>query len=158
MDQQIVIDRLNDLLEVEARSVLQRVREAQPFVDWADADAVPVLERIVADEFEHQRRLAEAIVRLGGVPRPPILDMRTAGFHYLSARYLLPKVIEDQRGRIAAYGQAVAEVSSAGEASALLNDILARHQAQLQQLETLAERLTPAPAEQPEPAAQGDDA
>lgn len=158
MDQQIVVDRLNDLMELEARSFLRRLREAQSFVEWADADAVPVLERVVADEHEHQRQLSEAIVQLGEVPRPPILDMRGAGVHYVGMRHLLPAAIAEKRERIAAYGQAAAQLASVGQVSGLIAGMLARHQAHLEQLEALAERFAAAPADPPEPAIQGDDA
>lgn len=157
MDHEMVIERLNDLLELEARSMLRRLHEAQPFVDWVDAEAVPAFERIVADEYEHQRRLCEAIIALGGTPRPPTLDMRTAGFHYLNARYLLPLVIEDQRERVGAYEQALTDVSASREALAVATEILARRRAHLRQLEALSERFAPAPSAKAEPVSQDDE-
>lgn len=158
MDQQMVVERLNDLLELELRGLPARLNEVQSFVDWADAAAVPVFEQIVADEREHQRQLTEEIVRLGGLPRPRALDMTSARVHYLGLRYLLPLLIDNKRQRVTAYEQVAAETSSDSEVSETVGEILSRHQTHLERLEKLAERLAPTGTDRPAPAAKGDDA
>lgn len=158
MERWMVVERLNDLLELERGGLAWRLSEVESFVDPTDAAAANVFEQIIADEREHERRLAEAIVRLGGVPRPATPDMSSAGLHYLGARHLLPLLIEEKRRRVGAYGQTASEVSSYGETAGTVSEILSRHQAHLERLEALADQLGPAETDHPASAAQDHDA
>lgn len=154
----MIAERLNDLLELEACGIAARLGEVHSFVDPRDADALALFRRIHADHCEHQRLLSEAIVRAGGVPRPTSMDMATAGDHYLGARCLTPKLIEEQRRCIAACDRAAGEVSADGDAASVVATILKDHRRHLEQLESFARRLQAAEAETMASAAQADDA
>jgi hypothetical protein len=111
-----------------------------PFVAPFAADDLPHLHRIVASERQHRRRLTEAITELGGAPRPILLDTRSAGAHYLNARHLLGRLVEDMRRLVAAYERAVDTLAPSPAAAETVAAILAEHRAHLAQLEAMAGR------------------
>jgi len=141
MSDEDVIGLLNDLLELESRSLVTRLGEARPFVGWAGAEDGPVLQQIIEQEADHQRRLVAAIEALDGVPRPARNDTLSAGLHYLSVQYLLPQIVEEKQRLIAAYRQSADKTPADGPAAAVVADILARHQAHLERLQQMTQRL-----------------
>lgn len=158
MAREAVVEQLNDLLEVEGRGLAGRLNEVHSFVDWADAGTAAALRRIADRLRAHQRQLTDAIVRLGGVPRPRTPDMATARVHYLNLRYLLPFLIDNTRDRVRAYTRATTNVSTEPLASDTVNRILSQHQADLEQLEALANQVTPSAPTRQTPAVTDHDA
>ncbi len=158
MDQEALVAQLNDLLNLEFGGLLGRLDQLHPFVEWADAVAIPVFRRIVADEGLARRRLTEAIEAEGGVPRPPRPDLSSARVHYLDVRYLLPLLIDEQRRRVAAYEAVAGRIPSDRPSAPIVSALLAQHRAHLEQLETLAQRLGPAAPEPVGAPAQDHDA
>lgn len=141
MSDEDVIGLLNDLLELESRSLVTRLGEARPFVGWAAAEDGPILQQMVDQEADHQRRLAEAIEALDGVPRPARNDTLSAGLHYLNVQYLLPQIVEEKQRLIQAYRQAADNTPTDGPAAVVVANILARHQGHLERLQQMTQRL-----------------
>ena len=133
---------LNDLLDTEGGSLLARLNEAPPFVHWAGADDGPLLQQIAADQLEHQRRLTETIVALGGVPRTPGGNMSSAASHYLDLSYFLPRLVAEKRQLIEACRRAAEQVD-APSAGNTIDELLTRHKAHLEQLATLQSERSP---------------
>ncbi|GEM_PF-787344 len=156
MDHEALVAQLNDLLNLEYAGLLGRLDQIHPFVEWADAVAVPVFRQIVADEEHARRRLTEAIEAEGGTPRPPRPDPTSARVHYLDVRYILPLLLDEQRRRIAAYEAAAGQIPSDRPSAPVVSELLQQHRSHLDRLEALVERLGPVP--EPAGAAKDHDA
>lgn len=141
MSDENVIGLLNDLLELESRSLVMRLGEARPFMGWTTAEDLPVLQQMVAQTADHQRRLIEVIEAMDGVPRPARSDTLSAGLHYLSVQYLLPQIVAEKQRLIAAYRQAADKTPTDGPAGTAVAHILVRHQAHLEHLQKMTQRL-----------------
>ena len=162
MDRETLVDRLNDLLELETSGLTWRLSEFQSFIGWSDTRMATLFKQIITDGQDHQRWLIEEILRLGGSPRTVTTDIRLAGLHYVEARHLLPNLIEEKRKLVQVYLSATSDFPTTSEAIATLSTILSRHQTHLEQVDALAQQLAaPAPAPAAEPAvatSTGDDA
>ena len=157
MDQMMIADRLNDLLEIETRGLAARLDAVYSFVGPQEADAAALFRKIQADHLNHQRLLTEAIVQVGGVPRPEARDMDSAGDHYVGARRLVQLILDEKRRCIAACERLAGEVPSDGGAGSTVARILKDHRNHLAQLELFASRQQEVVAESATPA-QADDA
>lgn len=157
MDRQTLVDGLNVLLELEMRGLPWRLSECQSYVDWREARVAATFQRIVSDGRDHERWLTEEIVALDGMPRPISPDMRSAGLHYVEARYLLRLLIEEKHRLVDAYQQAAGQFPTTSTAAGTVARILARHQVHLEGLEALAQQLAAAESGTAAPVSQGDD-
>lgn len=145
MDNTVVRDILNELLNAEARSLVPRLREYTLFVSWASADELRLVDRIVAEQREHQAWLFDAIVKLGGEPTPVRADMRSTLLHFLDLHHVLPRVLADKRRLAALFADAASGTGGNPVASQVIAKIADRHRVHLQQLEKFASRvLSPA--------------
>ncbi len=156
MQNEEVVERLNQLLQLESSGLLTRLEQVQPFVEWADAAAVPLFKEIVADEEDFRRLLTEAILAVDGVPAPPAPDAASAAVHYLDARYLLPRLIEDEQRRIAVYERLAGQFPPGSPAGPTVSGILERHRQHVAALQELQRKLAE-PAAAPA-AVESDDA
>ncbi len=135
MDNRRIVDILNDLLAMETGSYAARLRDAGHYVSWPAAGKMGALRAIVEEDAGHERWLTEEIRRLSGSPRPRALGIRTAGDHYVDAQHLLPKIVADERGLVAAYRRAQGLIPAGAWITVrLLTGISARHEAHLNKL------------------------
>ena len=139
MDNGEVADLLNELLELESASLTARLAEAHLFLGPEHSDQLTILQRLVAEAQDQQRRLAEAIDRLGGTPRNSGRDPRSASVHYLDLNYLLPSLTTEQERLVEAYRRALSLLTGHAAASSLASQGLQRHEHCLEQLEALTE-------------------
>jgi hypothetical protein len=95
--------RLQDLIRAEGRSLLQYVSESFPWTKAPDQtvrDQVLSFARADADALARlSRHLAKERVRL---PHPGSYPMSFTTVNFVSLDYLLPRLIEEQRARVAA--------------------------------------------------------
>jgi hypothetical protein len=129
----MAIDVLNDLLEAEMGTPAVRLGESHPFCSGATAAEAKLLRQIAAEQREHVRMLTAAIVRLGGVPRPPRPDMLTARLHYLNSRYLIGLIADAEQRLVQTYRLAIARLAPRREP--IVAELLARHERRMEQLE-----------------------
>jgi rubrerythrin len=132
-DNPSTINVLNELLAAHKRSLLLRVMETSPFVSSADAALADTLRHIIAEEAEHADWLVEAVVEREGSPVSAIPDPRTASVHYVDLRYLLARIVQDER-RILRACEAAAERIEDPAARELITRIAERHRRHLDAL------------------------
>jgi len=100
------IDTLNRLLVAEYGSILPHLRQSDPFVSLSAADEAAVVDGLVRDNDMHEKALVALVLDLRGKPAPVRYDIDTTGYHYLSLEHLIPIIVEDVRGLVAAYSSA----------------------------------------------------
>ena len=97
---------LNKLLHAEHSSLVNRLREAGPFVSQATAKERLVVDEMLADEVNHERGLADFIIQFRGTPDPGTVPTEVGGLHYLTLSFLLPQIIKSKESLIRAYESA----------------------------------------------------
>lgn len=137
MDQ--TAEKLNRLLRAEQDGVLQHVAGPGSFVARTAVADRALVERMLADEREHQRALSEMILRRRGTPCPPLAPIESGTLHYLGLDHLMPHVIADKQRLVNVYQ----EIGAMGDAGAddLVRELLADHAAHLGELERLHANL-----------------
>jgi len=113
-----------------------------PFVSWVSADEHAAIQRVIAEEREHQAALAECIVAEGGAPAPITSSLALADVHYLELRYLLPRIIGDKRRLVRLYEAAADHIDPSGGPGQQVCRILAAKREHLAGLQRLGEAVT----------------
>ncbi len=137
----LVCSILNDLLSLEARSLLRRLAEAEPFVEAGEIEAGEAVRRMVAEQERDRQRLAQTLLDLGGEPRLVASDITSADLHYVELPRLLPRVIACQEDLVARYEQAVPAVAEHPLAAEVVCDVADHRRAHLDYLRKLAASL-----------------
>lgn len=122
------VEILNELLERETESHVERFVESGHFHSWASARYVVNLRRMLSEQREHERWLTDELLRLGGVPLPRALGLRTAGTHYLDVENILPRIIHEKDALIELYRRAIETIPAHSRTGQLLARIRARHE------------------------------
>jgi len=135
---------LNRLLHAENCSLVSRLREAGPFVSQGAAKDRLLVDRMLADEREHERGLAEMILALRGTPDPGPVPIEAGGLHYLTLSFLMPQIIASKEDLIRTYEAAGS--TGIAQADSLKNRYLENHRRHLRDLQRLHGGLTAAVA------------
>ncbi len=133
--------------QTECRSLLTHLGGAAPFVDWASADDVELVRRLIAEEQEHRRWLVDALSDRGAAPPPCAQPTEAGALAYLKLDFLLSRVIRDKRDRIGSHERHAARAAGDATASTPMARILERsrrHLAALERLQADAQRGSPA--------------
>lgn len=136
MSNQRAIDTLNELLVSEYVSILPRLRESDPFVSISTADEAIVIDALIRDNAAHEKALVALVMDLRGAPAPVRYAMDATSYHYLSLEHLLPLIVDDVRGLVAAYSAAAATGNE--RADRLIATHLADYESNLSALELSA--------------------
>ncbi|MBI1825485.1 MAG: hypothetical protein HY287_10020 [Planctomycetes bacterium] len=128
------IDLLNELLSVEQANYAARLVESTVYVGSDSMQADRVVERMARTNREHCEQLTDLILDLGGSPTPRRFDTITADLHFQDLAFLLPRLIEYQKGLVAKYEEIVPRLSMIPRAQSLAARILERHQRDLSSL------------------------
>lgn len=139
------IDILNELLALESRHLLPRLRESTVFVSWASTDEQQELATMIDEQAEHRAWLVEAIDDLGGSPLPVLADIDSCDVHFLDVAYLLPRILANTEQVLASYEAAGAAVGDNPRAGSTLSSITERTQKHANRLRKLVARLQPEP-------------
>ncbi|HOA73170.1 MAG TPA: hypothetical protein PL151_06920 [Phycisphaerae bacterium] len=144
--QQYTLEVLNNLYVAEKRSLLPRLAELGPFVEWAHAGEMEQVRRMIAEEARHGEWLAEAADRCRGVLECVPPDASTANLHYCGLQALLPRVVASVEKLVETCARALQESSALEpEAAETIARIHHQHQVHLEQLRAIQARLcTPA--------------
>jgi len=97
---------LKSLLHAEHSSLVNSLREAGPFVSQATARERQLVDRMLADETDHERGLAEMIISLRGTPDVGTVPIEVGGLNYLTLSFLLPQIIASKTNLIRTYESA----------------------------------------------------
>ncbi len=137
---------LNQVLVVMGRSLLQYSADAWPWTGSRSSAARTAVEALIAEQKARVGQLADLLDSRGwtidfGV-YPDFTDL-----HYLSLDFVLPHLVENERGVVTEIETALPKSASDPEAAALLTAILPAEKAVLSKLEELS-RSTPRPSAQ----------
>jgi hypothetical protein len=92
--------------------------------------------QICAERSRNAEALANEILRLRGVPEPRRADSSTTSLHYLNVRFLLSRVLTEQRRITDLYESALRRMPApAGDSAALVREFYAGHRESLAALE-----------------------
>ncbi len=139
-------DVLNQVLVVMGRSLLQYSADAWPWTGSSETASRSAVEALIPEQRRHIAQLADLLDGRGwtidfGV-YPDFTDL-----HYLSLDFVLPHLIENERGIVTEIESALPKCASDPEGAALLAEILPAERAVLTKLEELSRSKPPAPAQ-----------
>ena len=132
--------KLNDLLIVLGRSLLQYVGEAWPWTGYSDADERQKISELVDRQKVQIARLADFLARRHWTIDFGSYPTEYTDLHYVALDYLLRELIANQQAIVGQSGQTLLHCEDDDEAARLLNEIRSEQQAVLQQLQQLAAR------------------
>ena len=136
MQDDTVIATLNELLAAEQGSLIPRLMESAVFVSRLEIAADLVIRGTARTVVKDTAELTRLILDLGGEPAPPRFNLATADLHYQDVRHVLPRLLADQLALVRTYTLASPRLAGAPRAAAVVSGILARHQADLEKLQT----------------------
>jgi hypothetical protein len=137
---------LNQVLVVMGRSLLQYSADAWPWTGSHSSASRAAVEELIADQKTRVARLAELLDARGWTIDFGVYPDFT-GLHYLSLEFVLPHLVENQRGVVTEIETALPKCTADPEGTALLIEILAAERAVLSKLEELSRSKPPAPAQ-----------
>ena len=124
-------DLLSDLLCAEQGDVFAYIAgEADPYIGQKSAGLRRLLPAMVATERRREGELAALVDDLGGMLRQAVTPAEVQYLAYLSAEFVLPKLIDARQRAIARYEQAVEAMP---DAPARVMSLLRAHLAELRQ-------------------------
>jgi hypothetical protein len=130
-----ILDALYGLLEAEEGSIFRFMPEGTPYLTQATVETRRLIQRMSQASFQFAAELAELIEQQGGVLHFPQVNPADQYLAYLSLKFLLPKLAEAKRNTIERYENALRALKgSPPEIIAVLNNHLAAHRADLEQL------------------------
>lgn len=130
--------KLNELLISISRSLLQYVGHSCSWTSRADASLADEFSSIVATQQEHVADLSELLVErrwtidFGGFPA------EYTDLHFLSLKYLLKKIVENQHHIVAELDEASHTSVDDPEAASLIDEILASERELTDRLNSLS--------------------
>lgn len=134
-----VLDILNGLLEGEQGSVFRFLGNGAPYVSRASAALRKPLQHGIDVNARFALELALLIEDLGGNPSPRVIKLEEQYLAYLSASFLLPKLIGNKQSTVRRYENALKAI---GETEARITEMLEahldEHRRQLQMLMALS--------------------
>jgi len=131
---------LNQLLTEQYRSLPQYVAACWPWTHRGDEEASAALEKIIKNQQEHCRRIAELILRRGGIVEPGPYAADYTNHNYLALDFLLEALIRDRKQAITRIEQFRQQCLRDQEALALVDSILRDEQNHLKELQSLSAR------------------
>ena len=124
---------LNRLLHAEHCGVVNRLRDAGSFTSRATAKERQIIDRMLADEVEHERGLSEAILSLRGTPDPGPAPIESGELHFLTLSLLLPRILASKAELIRIYESAGS--TGVPRVDAMIKGFLENHRRHLQDLQ-----------------------
>jgi hypothetical protein len=127
---------LNDVLIVMGRSLLQYAAQAWPWIrDGSDALQTALNEQIAAQGARIEKLSALLDSRRVWIDFGAFPDF--TDLHYLALDFVLPHLVENERGVVKAIESAIPRCADDAEGAALLTEILAGERSTLARLEDL---------------------
>jgi hypothetical protein len=137
---------LNQVLVVMGRSLLQYSSDAWPWTGSHSSAARAVVEGLTAEQKTRVGHLADLLDGRGWTIDFGVFPDFT-GLHYLSLDFVLPHLVEDQRGVVREIEAALPKCAGDSAGTALLTEILPAERGVLSKLEELSRSKPPAPAQ-----------
>ena len=155
-EREAILEKLQRPLSLLTSSFLSYLLEvSNPLSDTRDKALGDALRKIAADEKADTEALIELIYELGGVAGDISFGMGDAHYNYLSAGYLLDRILKQLREHRAEFERLAQEVKSEPRAADLLARIATGHRQAVESIESAvaATRKAAEAAAAPAPAA-----
>ncbi|MEN6449248.1 MAG: hypothetical protein ABFC96_02045 [Thermoguttaceae bacterium] len=134
------IPALNRILGILSRSLPTYLADAKPWRAMNGSDVYSAIQRLAADQHRYARRVADAIVRLGGQPTQSHFPSAFAAKNDLSVDFLLRDVLEWQEQDIDLIARCAAELDGMSSLHALAEEVLGNAKGHRDILRQLAKR------------------
>jgi hypothetical protein len=131
-------ERLNELLILLGRSLLQYVGESWPWTAEHETQPREVINRLVAEQQESVAQIAEFLDERGHRITYGSFPTEYTSLHYAALDYLLTRLIADQREIFEEVGEARLEAEGDYDAELLLTGVSEQARRHLTELEQLA--------------------
>lgn len=133
-----VIDLLNQLLAIEYRSLPTYLAQTSLWSRQGDEQVRRAVEHIATDQQLMSRRVAEAVLDLGGTLDLGEFPMAFTDTHDLSLDFMVSELVGYQRVDIARIERIVESLAGQRDAQQLAQEVLGTERAHLETLEALA--------------------
>ena len=157
MSLQELVDGVNRLLQIESRSYIQYLRDAEFLAYWdntrfedVDADIQSTVERVVREETGHVDQILDLLASIGGTPDFSTAYALEEGFYnYLRADYFLRILIERLGDTAERFSGALVGLESYEPVAGPMKALLEAKRNHIAELEALLEsrQAATAPAE-----------
>lgn len=97
MNTSATIDLLNELLAAEQCNLVTSLMDSTMFVSHPSVDLYDAVSGMARASREHERWIAETVLRLGGVPGLRMVNVSPADLHFQEISAVLPRLAEDRR-------------------------------------------------------------
>jgi bacterioferritin (cytochrome b1) len=136
-----IIEKLNAILSKEYNSMVQYVRDANPYVRPDEKPALKELDKVIDDEKRHARQLGQLITCLDGIPTPGTFEFGIADINYLALDYLMDLIVQDKEEIIGLYNKALEAAQSFSSIYSQLVHMKEEEQQHLMALQAIRENL-----------------
>jgi hypothetical protein len=133
---------LNRILARQMSSLLQYLRGAWPWTGTEDAATLEQLRRLMVEEQEACKRLADAITRRRDVPDTGKFHQGFSSSHYTALDHLLPWLVSYQRWLIGQLDKDLSQIRDDEDALECGRSLLEMNRRHLAELERLAKEHT----------------
>ena len=137
------IENLGHLWTLQRRSLPRRLLRAGPHVRPGDEHIVEMLREVVARQEDAARRLADMILQRRGQLPLATYPMRFANWHYLDVRFLLSRLLDEQRRVVEEVQRSAEALRGDQSASDLARLVVAQELAHQERFEELHAALDP---------------
>jgi len=127
---------LNQLLATETRSLVRHLDEAKPYLSPKTYKAWHGVQKMSHASEEHAHRLVELFDAIERTPKAIAYPAEVANYHFLTLESMLPLLIDQKTGQIAAYRRAIEHAAGDPRVDDELAALLAENVRQLGELES----------------------
>lgn len=137
---------INALRATETRSLVHHLDEAKPYLSASDMRVWKRVKELTHESEQHERRLVELLLAHELPVEPVTFSQNVAFFHFMTVASVLPVLIGEKTGQIAAYERAISRAGGAVDILTELQALLLENQKQLAELQELRSRVPTAVA------------
>lgn len=141
MDKSALAKEINDVLAVEARSLMEHFRQATPHVTAATYRIWQDIKRLSHRDSDHVLRLTSLLARLNLPERPRPFPLAVGYYHYLSIDRVLPLLIAEKQAQLAAYDRAIRHCGREQDVIVELESLRADNLSELMSLQSMEVRV-----------------
>jgi hypothetical protein len=136
MNTDALANELNQLLATETRSLVRHLDEAKPYLSPKTYKAWHAVQQMGHVSEEHSHQLVNLFEKIERTPKAIAYPAEVANYHFLTLESMLPLLIEQKQGQIAAYRRAIEHAAGDPRVDDELAALLAENAEQLAQLES----------------------
>lgn len=135
---------LNELAASHNRTLAKYLGYASPWLSGRDAKATQTLKQVMVDHAYLAERFSKLVTEAGLPVDPGHFPMAYTGWHDLGVKFLLSRLIEDERQRCLLIERCLLELNLAPYAKAIAEEALGMSKGHLESFEELQSGATAA--------------